>query len=138
MRGALRFTFWFVALEQAFVGVQATLAPHSFYTGFPFGRMWVQYLPPYNEHLISDVGGFSLAFAILFAWAGITLARPLYVPLTIAWSVAAIIHAVYHVVNLQDFPTSDAIVQSFGLFLVALLPILVIVISAKDVRQLPA
>ena len=136
MRGVLRFTFLFLAFTSGVVGVQATLSPHGFYTGFPGGQSWVQYLPPYNEHLIRDVGGFYLAFTILFVWAAITLARALIVPLSVAWSVAAIVHAVYHVLHLDGFPTGDAIAQTVGLFAVAALPLLVIVVSARDVRQL--
>jgi hypothetical protein len=56
------------------------LVPRTFYDDFPFGRAWVEMLPPYNEHLVSDVGGFYLGFALLFAWAAVSLHRALVVP----------------------------------------------------------
>lgn len=35
----------------------------------PACRRWVAPLGPYDAHLVTDVGGFYLAFAALFAWA---------------------------------------------------------------------
>lgn len=108
------------------IGAQATVAPHAFYTGFPFGRGWVELLPPYNEHLIRDVGGFYLAFAILFAWAAVTLARELVVPLCVAYAVDAVLHGVFHVLHLDGFTAADAIAQTVGLAAVLALPLLAI------------
>ena len=61
----------------------------------PVRPRWVELLPPYNEHLIRDVGGFYLAFALLFAWAALRPSRQLVIPLAAAWSVAALLRAVY-------------------------------------------
>ena len=72
----LRVTLVCLALSAAVIAVQGTLAPRSFYDGFPFGRGWVESLPPYNEHLVRDVAGFYLAFTILFAWAAVTTPPP--------------------------------------------------------------
>ena len=69
MTSLLRLTLACLACSAAVPGLQATLSPRAFYDSFPFGRAWVQMLPPYNEHLTRDVGNYKLAFAILFAWA---------------------------------------------------------------------
>ena len=138
MTRVLRFTFLFLAVTSAVVAVQATLSPHGFYTGFPVGLSWVDYLPPYNEHLIRDVGSFYVAFTILFVWSAVTLARALIVPVSVAWAVAAAMHAVFHVLHLGNFDTGDAIAQTIVLFAVVALPLLVIVLSARDVRHLRA
>ena len=58
MTTLLRVTLAFVAFSIAVPGLQATISPSAFYEGFPFGRAWVQMLPPYNEHLIRDVGNY--------------------------------------------------------------------------------
>jgi hypothetical protein len=121
-----RVALWFLAAEAAVVGLQASFAPHSFYSGFPFGRGWVELLPPFNEHLISDVGGFYVAFALLFAWAALRLSRELVVPLCAAYSVSALIHFVYHVTHLDGFATGDAISQTFSLALVLALPVIAV------------
>jgi hypothetical protein len=121
-----RVALWLLAAEAAFVGLQASFAPHSFYDGFPFGRGWVELLPPFNEHLVSDVGGFNVAFALLFAWAALRLSRELVVPLCAAYSLAALIHFVYHVTHLDDFGAGDAISQTFSLALVLALPLIAV------------
>jgi hypothetical protein len=115
------------------VGIPATLAPRYFYDDFPLGRAWVEMLPPYNQHLISDVGGFYLAFTVLFAWAAVTLRRALVVPLCTAWILAALLHFVYHASHLDGWNVSDAVAQTAGLGLVLVLP----VAAAAAVRKLP-
>ena len=107
-------------------GLQATLAPQGFYGGFPLGRGWVELPPPYNEHLTRDVGAFYLAFALLFAWAAISLQRALIMPLAVAWSVFSALHAAFHVTHLDGFSTGDAIAQTAGLLAVIALPLLAV------------
>ena len=127
----LRVTLACLALSAAVPGLQATISPTAFYDGFPFGRAWVQLLPPYNEHLIRDVGGFYLAFAILFAWAALRPSRELVVPLAAAWSVAALLHATYHTLHLDGFGAADAVAQTTGLVAVLALPVLAIVLARQ-------
>jgi hypothetical protein len=136
MKRLLRVTLACLAFSAAVPGLQAAVAPHSFYSGFPVGRGWVELLPPFNEHLIRDVGGFYLAFALLFAWAAVTLARALVVPLAAAWSVAALLHAVYHVLHLDGFGVGDAVAQTVGLVAVLALPLLAIWVARRDVIDL--
>ena len=57
MKGLLRVTLVCLALSAAVIAVQGTIAPRSFYDGFPFGRGWVELLPPYNEHLSATSRG---------------------------------------------------------------------------------
>ena len=120
-----------VALENALVAVPAIVAPRAFYDDFPFGASWISMLPPFNQHLISDVGGFYLAFALLFAWAAIRLRRTLVVPLGLAWSAAAVIHFVYHVLHLDGWDAGDAIAQTAGLALVVALPLVAIAVAPR-------
>src|SRR5207302_8213838 len=65
-------------------GAWAAIAPRSFYDSFPGVGHWVRSLPAYNEHLAVDAGAFYLAFALLFAWAAVTLRRSLVLPLCAA------------------------------------------------------
>jgi hypothetical protein len=120
----LRVALGLLAVYAAFVGVPATLAPRGFYDDFPFFASWVDLLPPYNQHLITDVGGSYLAFALLFAWAAARPSRELVIPVCSAWALAAALHWVYHVTHLGGFGTADAIAQTAGLAAVLLLPFL--------------
>jgi hypothetical protein len=137
MTSLLRLTLACLAVSAAVPGLQATISPSGFYDGFPFGRAWVQMLPPYNEHLIRDVGNYKVAFAILFAWAAWRPSRHLVLPLASAWSVAALLHAVYHALHLDGFGAGDAIALTTVLVAALALPVLAIVITWHD-RDAPA
>ena len=132
MTSLLRLTLACLAFSAAVPGLQATISPSAFYDGFPFGRAWVQMLPPYNEHLIRDVGDFYLAFTILFAWATWRPSLELVLPLASAWSVAALLHAVYHSLHLDGFGAGDAIALIAVLVTVLALPVLAIIITLRE------
>ncbi len=93
------------------IGLTATLAPRSFYDDFPFLASWVELLPPYNEHLVTDVGGLYLGFAVLLAWAAVTLDRTLVQAVSVAWLLSAGIHLLFHAGHLDNFGTADAIAE---------------------------
>jgi hypothetical protein len=128
----LRLTLAYLALAAAVPGLLATFAPSAFYDSFPLGRGWVQMLPPYNEHLIHDVGNYKLAFAVLFAWAAWRPSRELVVPVASAWSLAALLHAGYHALNLDGFGAGDAIALIAVLTSVLALPVLAIVLTRRE------
>lgn len=134
-RRLLRVTLAFLAFSAALPGLQATISPASFYDGFPFGRAWVQMLPPFNEHLVRDVGNYKVAFAILFAWAAWRPSRELVIPLASAWSVAALLHAVYHAQNLDGFGVGDGIGLIAVLIAALVLPALAIVVTRESRYQ---
>jgi hypothetical protein len=120
---AVRVAMGLLALSAAGTGLPASFVPRSFYDSFPFGLSWVDRLPPYNAHLVTDVGGFYLAFAGLFAWAALRPSRDLIVPLCTAWAIAAALHLRFHVVHLGALPTGDAVAQTVGLVALLLLPL---------------
>ncbi|HEY4778535.1 MAG TPA: hypothetical protein VIH47_02965 [Solirubrobacterales bacterium] len=93
------------------IGLTATVAPRTFYDDFPFLAHWVELLPPYNEHLVTDVGGLYLGFALLFAWAAWTLDRTLVRAVCAAWLLTATIHLLFHIDHLAGFGTADAIAE---------------------------
>lgn len=99
------------------IGLTATLAPRAFYDDFPFLSHWVDLLPPYNEHLVTDVGGLYLGFAVIFAWAARTLDRTLVLASCVAWLLTATIHLGFHVTHLEGFGTGDAIAEIASLAL---------------------
>ena len=61
-RGAL----WLLTVFALPVGLQAAVAPRSFFDDFPFGRSWISVDGAmYDEHLVRDVGALFLAMAIV-------------------------------------------------------------------------
>ena len=106
-----RIALAFLALAAASVGIPAALAPHAFYNDFPFLAHWVDRIPPYNEHLVTDVGGLYLGFTVLFAWAAWTLQPTLVRAACSAWLLAAAFHLFFHATHLDNFGTADAIAE---------------------------
>ena len=133
---ALRAVLAALALSAVFTGAWAAFAPRSFYTDFPgAGRHWVDRAPPFNEHLITDVGAFYLAFAVLFAWAAVRPSRELVVPVALAWSLFSVIHFVWHVTHLDGFPVADAIAQTAALGIVLAGAAIAIALSRAPARS---
>ena len=66
-----------------------------------------------------------------------TLQRALIVPLAVAWSFAATLHAGFHVTHLDGFGTGDAIAQTAGLLAVIALPLLAVAVLARTRQHRP-
>jgi hypothetical protein len=104
-------------LAALLIGLTATAFPRAFYDDFPFLAHWVDLLPPYNEHLVTDVGGLYLGFAVLFGWAAWSLERALIKPLCIGWIFTATLHLIFHASHLDDFSAADAVGELAALVL---------------------
>ena len=108
------------------IALPASFAPETFYTDYPFFTALVKLLPPYNEHLITDIGGLYLGFGVMFLWAMFQPSRQLIIPLCTAWIVAQVLHFAFHISHLTGFTTTDAVAQQIGLavyLVLAIIPI---------------
>jgi hypothetical protein len=114
------------------IGFTATVFPRTFYDDFPFVAHWVSLLPPYNEHLVTDVGGLYLGFAVLFAWAARTLERTLVRAACVGWLLTAGLHLIFHAGHLEGFSAADAIGELASLSLLVGAPILALWASRTD------
>jgi hypothetical protein len=121
-----RLALGFLFLAALTIGLTAALVPRTFYDDFPFVTAWVELLPPYNEHLVTDVGGLYLGFAVLFAWAARTLERTLVRAVCVAWLLTATLHLFFHAGHLENFTTADAIAEIASLALLLVPPPLAI------------
>jgi hypothetical protein len=122
----VRATLAVLVLAAVPVGLWQQFAPRSFYDRFPgFGRVWVSVDGPYNEHLVRDVGGGTLALAAVALFA---LVRP--TPASVATAAVAILvaqvpHTIYHFQHLALLPTPlDRILNG------VLLPVFVLSVGA--------
>ncbi len=122
----IRASLAYLCISALLVGLPASFAPHSFYDDFPFITNWVDLLPPYNEHLVTDVGGLYLGFAVLFGWAAWTLEITLARAVSVAWLVVAVLHLFFHVTHLDGFGTADAIAEIASLASLLAPPLLVL------------
>ncbi|HEX2040287.1 MAG TPA: hypothetical protein VHF47_11220 [Acidimicrobiales bacterium] len=123
----------YLALGAASVGVWATPAPRSWFDDFPGGPAgeWAAALPPYNEHLVRDVGALYLGFTVLFAWALWRPARSLVVPLAVAWIVAQVPHLVFHVLTDDRLSSGDRLLQNGALIAFVVVAAAVASLSAR-------
>jgi hypothetical protein len=122
---ATRMVLWLLASVSGIVGGYAYGAPHSFYRHV----IGVHLLGPYNEHLMSDVGGLYLGFAIAFTFAARTLVRELVVASSAAFAMAQAAHLLYHAVHLEPFALEEGAAQTIGLATLLALPLVVLYLS---------
>lgn len=125
-RRFLQAGLWFLALSAALPGLWALFAPRSFYDDFPGLSSWVSALPPYNEHLTTDVGAFYLGFAVLLAGAALRPHRLLVRVALLAWLVAQVPHLIFHARHLDGLATVDVIAQTATFVLVVVLPVILL------------
>lgn len=130
-----RFALILLFVSALSIGLTATAFPRTFYDDFPFLAHWVDLLPPYNEHLVTDVGGLYLGFAVLFGWAAWNLDRTLIRAVSIAWLLTATLHLLFHASHLEGFSTGDAVAEIASLALLLAPPPLAI--WASQASELP-
>lgn len=132
----LRLGLWVLGASAALPGVWALFWPRSFFEDFPgFGFAWVAVLPPFNRHLITDVGAFYLGFAVMFAFAAVRMKRTLTVGLLLGWLVFSVPHLFFHISHTGDLPGTDKIVQWVVLSLMVALPLYLLTSVRKADRH---
>lgn len=114
----------FMVAQAALVGVWALLAPRSFFRDFPaIGGAWVNALPPYNEHLVRDIGGLNLGFALLFFASASTLDVTLIRTSLGAWLLYALPHFLFHITNMERLSGSEKVFQTLALGALIVVPV---------------
>lgn len=137
--GAVLAGLWIMGVFGLHTGIQQQFLPRIFYERFPgFGMAWVAPDGPYNEHLMRDLGGVSLALIFLVFLA---IARPtayLVRGVTIAVLISQVPHFVYHAVHLGLLPnTLERVLQTASLLVVSLVPVLVLIASRNMTESHP-
>lgn len=123
-RLTLRAGLAFLAVAEAVAGIWALLLPHMFYDDFPLaGHDWVGMMPPYNLHLITDVGELNLALAFILATAMVTLHRLLVCTALAGYLFYTVPHLVFHTRHLGSMPPSDAAAEMIVLSITVALPL---------------
>jgi AhpD family alkylhydroperoxidase len=118
-----RFTLIQLGVIQGVLGLYALFFPRSFYEDFPLGLGWVEALPAYSEHLLTDFGGLFLATAVMLLAASIRLERRWVVIALVAFLSFSLPHTIWHLFNLEPYSTGNAIANVVTLAATVLLPI---------------
>lgn len=129
-----RFTLIQLGLIQGVLGLYALFFPRSFYEDFPLGLNWVEVLPAYNEHLVTDFGGLFLATAVMLLAASVRLERRWVVVSLVAFLAFSVPHTVWHSFNLEPYSTGNAIANMVALAATVLLPLGVLFLVAREGR----
>jgi hypothetical protein len=119
-----------LAMLQTTLGIWMLLAPRAFYNDVPT----VSDYPPYNEHLISDLGALYLALAIPLAIGAVTLARPTVVPALAAYAVFAALHLTFHASHADPTAGSVALDAGLAALLILVLTLLALRLSQRSSR----
>ena len=110
--------------QAALVGIWALLAPRSFFRDFPaVGGAWVAAFPPFNEHLVRDIGGLNLGFALLFFASASTLDATLIRTSLGGWLLYAIPHFWFHISNMGRLSGAEKVWQTLALGTLILVPV---------------
>ena len=107
-----------------FLGFTAVAVPHTFFTDFPFLAHWVERLPPYNEHLVTDVGGAYLGFAVILGLAAWRPERNLVIAACAGFLTIAVPHLLFHVTHLDGFGVVDGAAEIAALASLLIPPII--------------
>lgn len=113
------------------IGVWQYFFPRSFYLNFPT----VSLDPPYNEHLMTDVGGLTLAMAVIVGFAAVYLEHRLVCAAMAGYLVFAVTHVVFHATHLDGFSSADAVELVTSLAVAAVLPIALLVLTHRIPRE---
>lgn len=102
-RAGLRVGLGLLAGGQVVLGLWIVLLPELFWK-WP----WVSHLPPYNEHLLQDFGGASLALAVVLCAALATMERRLVLTALVAYLVSSVTHLLFHARHLEPLSAASA------------------------------
>jgi hypothetical protein len=78
-------------------GVPAVVAPRWFFDTFPgFGRGWTAAYPPYNAHLMTDVGAAFTTIGVLLLIAAVLDDRRVTAVVLVGLLIFSTLHLAYH------------------------------------------
>jgi hypothetical protein len=112
-----------LAAVELVIGLWAYLAPRSFYRDVPT----VSLDPPFNQHLMSDFGGMSVALGLILAVAAVTLDRLLLAAALSGLALFGVLHLIYHASHLHGFSATEAAELLAGLALEVLIPVAIVI-----------
>ncbi|HZM83006.1 MAG TPA: hypothetical protein VFC19_45395 [Candidatus Limnocylindrales bacterium] len=112
-------------------GVGAIAAPRWFFDNFPgFGRHWTAAYPPYNEHLMTDVGAAFLALGVILLIAAAMRDRKVTNVVLIGLLVFSTAHLVFHSRHPGNLTGADLAASLTSLALGVVVPGLLLIVSA--------
>jgi hypothetical protein len=113
-------------------GGWAVLAPAGFFAGFPgFGYHWTGGYPPYNGHLITDLGITFVTLGVLLLTAAVLDDRRVTSVVLAGDLVWSGLHLVYHALHRGELDTVGYQVSLVSLVLGVLAPLGLLVLNRR-------
>lgn len=111
-------------------GVAAIAVPRWFFDNFPgLGRHWTAAYPPYNEHLMTDVGAAFLALGVLLLIAAWLKDRKVTNVVLIGLVVFSAAHLAFHSHNPGNLQGADLAASLATLALGVVVPGVMLIVS---------
>ena len=133
-------TTWIVAILGVLHltwGVGAVAAPRWFFDNFPgFGRHWTAAYPPYNEHLMTDVGAAFLALGVILVIAAGMRDRKVTNVVLIGLLVFSTAHLVFHSRDRGSLTGADLAASLTALAVGVVVPAFILIVNwARSLRR---
>lgn len=111
-------------------GVWAVGWPRQFFSTFPgLGLHWTAGYPPFNEHLMVDVGAAFLAFGVLLAYPAVRPDPRLTRLALSGYLVFATLHLAFHLLNHGSLAPADLAASLLSLVVGVVLPVGLLVLT---------
>lgn len=119
-----RALFGALGVVEAVLGAWAEIWPAHFYATFPGGGWhWVRASGAYDEHLVRDFGGLSLALAVVALAVALQPAVRAAVVAAVAWELYSVPHLAYHSAHLDALPGVQDVADIGSLALTVVVPV---------------
>jgi hypothetical protein len=116
-----------LAAVNAWWGLWARIWPRQFFDSFPgFGHHWTAAYPPYNEHLVTDLGSTFLTLAFLLAAAAVLNQRSVRTVVLGGTIVFNALHLAFHAGHQGEMAGFDLGASLVTLALGVLAPVLLL------------
>lgn len=125
--GWLRAGLAILAVIEVIEGAWQYLAPRSFYNDIPT----VADDPPFNQHLMTDIGGLGLAMAVVLGAAAVLMDRTLIRVALAAYLVYSVSHLLYHVTHLGGMSAAGIAFLVTGLTLLPAVALVLLILAAR-------
>lgn len=129
----LRISLVGLALIEFVIGAWQFLLPVSFYRDIT----WVTMYPPFNDHLMRDLGGLNLALGVVLTGAALSLERRFVVGALLGFLTYSLSHLLFHATHTEHFHPGDALALVLVLGVGVLIPLVLLVLARHVDRTTP-
>jgi hypothetical protein len=125
-----------LAVLHGWWGLWALIDPQHFFDTFPgAGRRWTAAYPPYNEHLVVDLGATFVTLAFLLAAGAASRNRGVRTVALLTVTLFGALHLGFHSANHGLLAHADLVASLAALALGVLLPIALLIVDRWSPRS---